>query len=87
MLKHQDVAVDPFQNSGTPAPESLQGLLDAYIAELKVKRQKLREKRKPSKVNSTQNGEIDDDELGAEDECEEDDMDDDYDYIEDKLLS
>jgi len=27
-----------------------------------------------------------DDDLG-EDECEEDDMDDDYDYIEDKLLS
>ena len=23
LLKHQDVAVDPFQNSGTPAPESL----------------------------------------------------------------
>lgn len=32
---------------------------------------------------------IDDDDLGAEDECEEDDDDDadDYDYIEDKLLS
>jgi hypothetical protein len=49
LLKHQDVAVDQFQNSGIPSPEGLQGLLDAYIAELKIKRQKLREKRKPSK--------------------------------------
>ncbi len=39
-------------------------------------------------VNSTQNGvDMDDDDLAAEDECEEDDVDDDYDYIEDKLLS
>ena len=49
LLKHQDVAVDQFQNTGLSPPESLQGLLDAYIAELKIKRQKLREKRKPSK--------------------------------------
>jgi hypothetical protein len=56
-----------------------------------LKRQKLREKRKPSKSNTNQTaGEvIDDDDLGAEDEMEEDDDDDDndYDYIEDKLLS
>ena len=52
---------------------------------------KLREKRKPNnKGNSTQNVEmIDDDDLGAEDECEEDDDqdDEDFDYIEDKLLA
>ncbi len=75
-----------------PLPESLQGLLDAYIAELKIKRQKLREKRKPSKTNNpnqTAGDLIDDEDFGAEDECEEDDDDDDndYDYIEDKLLS
>lgn len=87
LLKHQDVAVDPFQNTGTPLPESLQGLLDGYNAELKIKRQKLREKRKPSKINSTQNGDISEDDFGAEDECEEDDLEDDYDYIEDKLLA
>lgn len=47
----------------------------------------MREKRKPSKVNSTQNGDVDDEDLfGAEDEQEEDDEDD-YDYIEDKLLA
>jgi hypothetical protein len=38
LLKHQDVAVDQFQNTAVPAPESLQGLLDQYIAELKIKR-------------------------------------------------
>jgi hypothetical protein len=76
----------------------LQGLLDAYIADLKVKRQKLREKRKPSKTNAAgaggntnqaQGDPIDDEDFGAEDEMEEDDDDDadDYDYIEDKLLS
>ena len=70
----------------------MQGLLDAYIAELKIKRQKLREKRKPSKgnnANQTAGDLIDDEDFGAEDECEEDDDDDDndYDYIEDKLLS
>ncbi len=76
----------------------MQGLLDAYIAELKIKRQKLREKRKPSKTNAigasgnanqTQGDPIDDEDFGAEDEMEEDDDDDadDYDYIEDKLLS
>jgi len=55
---------------------------------LKIKRQKLREKRKPSKINSTQNGELEEDDLGAEDDYEEDDPDDDdYDYIEDKLLA
>lgn len=84
--------MDQFQNSGIPAPESLQGLLDSYIAELKIKRQKLREKRKPSKTNANQTSgtdNLDDDDLGAEDEMEEDDDDDDndYDYIEDKLLS
>lgn len=85
------MAVDQFQNSGIPPPESLQGLLDAYIAELKLKRQKLREKRKPNKINPNQTAGdlIDDEDFGAEDECEEDDDDDDndYDYIEDKLLS
>ena len=66
----------------------MQGLLDQYITELKSKRQKLREKRKPNKSNSTQNGDnVDDDDFEAEDECEEDDYDDDYDFIEDKLLS
>ena len=81
--------MEPFHNSTTPPPESLQGLLDQYIADLKSKRQKLREKRKPSKINSTQNGDTgDEDEFGAEDECEEDDCDDDdYDFFEDKLLS
>ena len=92
LLKHQDVAVDQFQNTGLSPPESLQGLLDAYIAELKIKRQKLREKRKPSKgtnANQTAGDLIDDEDFGAEDECEEDDDDDDndYEYIEDKLLS
>ena len=93
LLKHQDVAVDQFQNTGISPPESLQGLLDAYIAELKIKRQKLREKRKPNKgnngANQTAGDLIDDEDFGAEDECEEDDDDDDndYDYIEDKLLS
>jgi len=55
---------------------------------LKVKRQKLREKRKPSnKPGSSVNVDnIEDDDFGAEDECEEDDEDD-YDYIEDKLLA
>lgn len=89
------MAVDQFQNTGIPLAESLQGLLDAYIAELKLKRQKLREKRKPSKTNNPTGGNqtagdlIDDEDFGAEDECEEDDDDDDndYDYIEDKLLS
>lgn len=58
------------------------------MTDLKLKRQKLREKRKPSKINSTQNGEIDEDDFGAEDDYEEDDPDDDdYDYIEDKLLA
>ncbi len=53
----------------------------------------MREKRKPSKTNnpggSASNDLNDDEDLGAEDECEEDDDDDDndYDYIEDKLLS
>lgn len=65
--------------------------MDAYIAELKLKRQKLREKRKPNKINPNQTAGdlIDDEDFGAEDECEEDDDDDDndYDYIEDKLLS
>jgi hypothetical protein len=28
LLKHQDVAVDQFQNSGVPPADSLQGLLD-----------------------------------------------------------
>ncbi len=76
----------------------MQGLLDAYILDLKNKRQKLREKRKPSKINTagpggnanqTQGDPIDDEDFGAEDEMEEDDDDDadDYDYIEDKLLS
>jgi hypothetical protein len=54
---------------------------------LKTKRQKLREKRKPSKINNTSNGETEDDDLMGEEEQEEDDMEDDYDYIEDKLLS
>ena len=52
----------------------------------------MREKRKPSKANNanqTAGDLIDDEDFGAEDECEEDDDDDDndYDYIEDKLLS
>ncbi len=55
----------------------------------------MREKRKPSKNNNPTGGNqtagdlIDDEDFGAEDECEEDDDDDDndYDYIEDKLLS
>jgi len=51
----------------------------------------LREKRKPNKINPNQTAGdlIDDEDFGAEDECEEDDDDDDndYDYIEDKLLS
>ena len=52
----------------------------------------MREKRKPSKgnnANQTAGDLIDDEDFGAEDECEEDDDDDDndYDYIEDKLLS
>lgn len=64
-------------------------MLDQYINELKSKRQKLREKRKPTtKVNNTTNEEADNSDLGEEEECEEDDDDDDdYDYIEDKLLS
>jgi hypothetical protein len=79
--------VEPFHNSPNPPPESLQGLLDQYINDLKSKRQKLREKRKPTaKVNSTQNEENDNSDLGEEEECEEDD-DDDYDYIEDKILN
>ena len=47
----------------------------------------MREKRKPNKINSTSNGEIEEDDFGAEDECEEDDLEDDFDYIEDKLLA
>jgi hypothetical protein len=89
LVKHQEMAVEPFHNSATPPPDSLQGLLDQYIEELKTKRQKLREKRKPSnKANNANNSEnIEDDDIAGEDECEEDDDDDDYDYIEDKLLA
>lgn len=62
------------------------------MSDLKQKRQKLREKRKPSKgATSTTTGQntdaADDDNLEDEQECEEDDCDDDYDYFEDKLLS
>lgn len=54
LLKHQDVAVEPFHNGAQSPPDSLQGLFDQYIAEVKTKRQKLREKRKPrSKANTT----------------------------------
>ena len=75
--------MEPFNNSPNPPPESLQGLLDQYINDLKSKRQKLREKRKPtSKVNNTQNEDVENSDMGEEEECEEDD-----DYIEDKLLN
>lgn len=38
LVKHRDIAVEPFHNSPTPTPDSLHGLLELYMNELKQKR-------------------------------------------------
>jgi hypothetical protein len=38
LVKHQDIAIDPFISQEQPAPESLQALLDAYNNDVKQKR-------------------------------------------------
>jgi hypothetical protein len=46
LVKHIELAVD---NSSSQTPFSLQNKVDEYVNEIKQKRLKLREKRKPSK--------------------------------------
>lgn len=72
----------------------MQGLLDAYIVQVKQKRQKLREKRKPTRNGTIMNGNAGQNADNLEEELfeldgeedEEDEDNDDYDYIEDQLL-